>query len=146
MGVNLKSILWTTKYGIEALKSSEGCILNTSSMVGELGQNNHAAYTASKGDLNALTKTMALDYAPFGIRVNAVSPAGVRTPMLRSWATQQQDPHSIEKYLDEIHAFGYCPEEDVIADASVFLLSDDARFITGCILPVSGGAELGYKR
>jgi meso-butanediol dehydrogenase / (S,S)-butanediol dehydrogenase / diacetyl reductase len=146
MGVNLKSILWTTKYGIEALKSSKGCILNTSSMVGELGQNNHAAYAASKGGLNALTKSMALDYAPFGIRVNAVSPAGVWTPMLRSWATQQQDPNSIEKYLDEIHALGYCPEGDVIADASVFLLSDDARFITGCILPVSGGAELGYKR
>jgi NAD(P)-dependent dehydrogenase (short-subunit alcohol dehydrogenase family) len=146
MSVNLKSILGTTKYGIEALKSSEGFILNTSSMVGELGQNNHAAYAASKGGLNALTKSMALNYAPFGIRVNAVSPADVRTPMLRSWATQQQDPHSIEKYFDEIHAFGYCPEEDVIADASVFLLSDDARFITGCILPFSGGAELGYKR
>jgi NAD(P)-dependent dehydrogenase (short-subunit alcohol dehydrogenase family) len=89
---------------------------------------------------------MALDYSKFGIRVNAVSPAGVWTPMLRQWCNEQPDPASIEKYLDEIHPLGYCPEGDVIADACVFLLSDMARFITGCILPVGGGAELGYRR
>ena len=48
-------------------------------------------------------------------------------------------------YLNAIHPLGYCPEGDVIADACVFLLSEKARFITGCILPVSGGAELGYR-
>jgi len=52
----------------------------------------------------------------------------------------------MEKYLNEIHALGYCPEGNVIADACVFLASDSAAFITGCILPVSGGAELGYRR
>jgi meso-butanediol dehydrogenase / (S,S)-butanediol dehydrogenase / diacetyl reductase len=144
--INLKSVYWTTKFGIEALKKTKGCILNTSSMVGEMGQDNHAAYVATKGGMNALTKAMALDYAPFGIRVNAVCPAGVWTPLLRIWATQQPNPESIEKYLDEIHPLGYCPEGDVIADAAVFLISDAARFITGSITPVSGGAELGYKR
>jgi NAD(P)-dependent dehydrogenase (short-subunit alcohol dehydrogenase family) len=89
---------------------------------------------------------MALDYAPFGIRVNAVSPAGVWTPMLRSWSQSQPDPAAMESYLNNIHALGYCPNGDVIADACVFLLSEKARFITGCIIPVSGGAELGYKR
>jgi NAD(P)-dependent dehydrogenase (short-subunit alcohol dehydrogenase family) len=115
-------------------------------MVGEIGQQNHAAYVATKGGMNALTKAMALDYASFGIRVNAVCPAGVWTPMLREWATQQPNPADIEKYLDEIHTLGYCPEGDVIADVATFLISDAARFITGCIMPVSGGAELGYKR
>jgi NAD(P)-dependent dehydrogenase (short-subunit alcohol dehydrogenase family) len=52
----------------------------------------------------------------------------------------------MEEYLAQIHPLGYCPEGDVIADAGVFLLSDKARFITGCILPVTGGAELGYRR
>lgn len=144
--VNLKSVYWTTRYGLEALKATRGCILNTSSMVGDMGQAIHAAYVATKGGMNALTKAMALDYAPFGIRVNAVCPAGVWTPMLRSWAAQQPNPTGIETYLNEIHALGYCPEGDVIADAAVFLVSDAARFITGCILPVGGGAELGYRR
>jgi meso-butanediol dehydrogenase/(S,S)-butanediol dehydrogenase/diacetyl reductase len=145
MKVNLRSVLYTTRYGFEALKKSEGCILNTSSLVGEIGQENHAAYTATKGAMNTLTKSMALDYAADKIRVNAVLPAGVWTPMLREWSKEQPDPASIEKYLDDIHALGYCPEGDVIADACVFLLSEKARFITGTILPVSGGAELGYK-
>jgi NAD(P)-dependent dehydrogenase (short-subunit alcohol dehydrogenase family) len=61
------------------------------------------------------------------------------------WATEQENPAEIESYLDRIHPLGCCPTGDVIADASVFLLSNAARFITGCILPVSGGAELGYR-
>ena len=144
--VNLKSVFWTTKYGIEYLKQTKGCILNTSSMVGEMGQDNHAAYVATKGGMNALTKAMALDYAPYGIRVNAVCPAGVWTPMLRKWAAEQSNPVEIEEYLDNIHALGYCPEGDVIADVAVFLISDLARFVTGNLMPVSGGAELGYKK
>jgi NAD(P)-dependent dehydrogenase (short-subunit alcohol dehydrogenase family) len=115
-------------------------------MVGDIGQSLHAAYAATKGAINALTKSMALDYAPHGIRVNAVAPAGVWTPMLRTWAGEQPNTSEIEEYLDQIHALGYCPNGDVVADACVFLLSEKARFITGCILPVSGGAELGYRR
>ncbi len=139
--INLKSIYLTTRYGLEALKQSDGCILNTSSLVGEIGQDNHAAYAATKGAVNALTKPMALDYAPFRIRVNAVAPAGVWTDMLRKWGQAQEDAAGVERYLDDIHALGYCPEGDVIADACVFLISEKARFITGSILPVSGGAN-----
>jgi meso-butanediol dehydrogenase / (S,S)-butanediol dehydrogenase / diacetyl reductase len=144
--VNLKSIYWTTRSGLEFLKRTRGTILNTASMVGMLGQPNHAAYVATKGALIALTKAMALDYAPFGIRVNAICPAGVRTELLSKWIEEQPDPASALRYLDEIHLMGPCPDPDVIADAAVFLLSRQARFITGCALPVSGGAELGYRR
>jgi meso-butanediol dehydrogenase/(S,S)-butanediol dehydrogenase/diacetyl reductase len=66
--------------------------------------------------------------------------------MLEQWCSDQRDPSSIRQYLNDIHLLGYCPHGDVIADAAVFLLSAKARFITGCILPVSGGAELGYRR
>lgn len=144
--VNVKSVLHTTRHGFEALCASKGCILNTSSLVGVIGQELHAAYTATKGAMNTLTKSMALDYAKHGIRVNAVCPAGTWTPMLRDWAAKQPNPEGIARYLDEIHPLGYCPEGDVIADACVFLLSDKARFITGHIMHVSGGAELGYRR
>lgn len=144
--INVKGLLLTTRYGLEALKITNGCILNTSSIVAEIGQENHAAYSATKGALNALTKSMALDYAKFKIRVNAVAPAAVWTPMLRKWGKEQKDADKIEKYLNDIHVLGYCPEGDVIGDACVFLISDKARFITGNIMPVSGGAELGYRR
>jgi meso-butanediol dehydrogenase / (S,S)-butanediol dehydrogenase / diacetyl reductase len=144
--VNLKSVYLTNRFAVDALRAAKGAILNTASMVGLIGQSNHAAYVATKGGMIALTKAMALDYAPWGVRVNAVCPAGVLTPMLEKWATEQPQPEQIRTYLNEIHALGYCPHGDVIADAAVFLLSDKARFITGCILPVSGGAELGYRR
>jgi meso-butanediol dehydrogenase / (S,S)-butanediol dehydrogenase / diacetyl reductase len=143
---NVKSVFWTTKYAFEALAASKGTILNTASMVGLIGQRDHAAYVSSKGAMISLTKAMAADYARHSIRVNAVCPAGVWTPMLERWCSEQSDPGSIRQYLDNIHLLGSCPHGDVIADAAVFLLSSKARFITGCILPVSGGAELGYRR
>ncbi len=143
--VNVKSILLTTRFAIQTLKQTKGCIINTSSLVGEIGQEDHAAYAATKGAVNALTKSMALDYAPFGIRVNAVAPAGVWTDMLRNWAASLDDPQAMASYLDQIHPLGYCPQGDVIGDACVFLASDKAAFITGSVMPVSGGAELGYR-
>jgi meso-butanediol dehydrogenase / (S,S)-butanediol dehydrogenase / diacetyl reductase len=146
MRVNVKSVYWTTRFSIQALKETRGTILNTASMVGMIGQSIHAAYTATKGAMIALTKSMALDYAPLGIRVNAICPAGVWTPTLEQWCSEQPNQKAIRTYLDEIHALGYCPHGDVVADAAVFLLSQKARFLTGCILPVSGGAELGYRR
>jgi len=146
MNVNIKGVYHTTKHGLEALKKTKGCILNTSSLVAEIGQEIHAVYAATKGAVNALTKSMALDYAKYGIRVNAVSPAAVKTPALEKWCSEQPNALAIENSLATMHPLGYCPEPDVVADACVFLLSDKARFITGCILPVSGAAELGYRR
>jgi meso-butanediol dehydrogenase / (S,S)-butanediol dehydrogenase / diacetyl reductase len=146
INTNLKSLYWATRSALAPLKETRGTILNTASMSGVIGQARHAAYAATKGGMIALTKSMALDYASFGIRVNAICPAGVWTPALEQWRDEQPEPGTIRAYLDQIHALGYCPHGDVIADAAVFLLSDKARFITGCILPVSGGAELGYRR
>lgn len=144
--VNLKSVYWTTRFAFQALVASKGAILNTASMVGLIGQTDHAAYVASKGALISLTKAMAADYARFSIRVNAICPAAVLTPMLERWCAEQQDPAATRRLLDEIHLLGPSPRGDVVADAAVFLLSHRSRFMTGCILPVSGGAELGYRR
>jgi NAD(P)-dependent dehydrogenase (short-subunit alcohol dehydrogenase family) len=146
MNVNLRGILHTTRHGLEALKAAKGCILNTGSLVGSIGQDVHAAYAGTKGAVNAMTKSMALDYAPYGIRVNAVAPAAVRTPMLEKWI-EDLGAGSITmlNYVNRLHPLGPCPAGDVIADACVFLLCPMARFITGCVLPVGGGAELGYR-
>ena len=144
--VSRKSVYWTTRFGLRFLESRRGSILNTASMVGLIGKLSHAAYVATKGAMISLTKAMALDYAPIGILVNAICPAGVWTPLLRQWVREQRDPQAVDDYLNRIHVLGYCPEPDVIADAATFLISDKARFVTGCILPVSGGAELGYRR
>jgi meso-butanediol dehydrogenase / (S,S)-butanediol dehydrogenase / diacetyl reductase len=144
--VNLKSVYWTTKYAFPSLVETKGAILNTASMVGLLGQQDHAAYVATKGGMISLTKAMAADYGRHGIRVNAVCPAFVWTPMLEEWADSQDDPKAARKAFDEMSLLHYVPNGDVIADAAVFLLSEQSRFITGTILPVSGGAEIGYKR
>jgi NAD(P)-dependent dehydrogenase (short-subunit alcohol dehydrogenase family) len=144
--VNLKSVYWTTKYAFQSLVESKGAILNTASMVGLIGQQDHAAYVATKGGMISLTKAMAADYGGHGIRVNAICPAIVWTPMLEAWATSQGVPETARQHFGEMSLLGHCPNGNVIADAAAFLLSDEARFITGCILPVSGGAEIGYKR
>jgi meso-butanediol dehydrogenase/(S,S)-butanediol dehydrogenase/diacetyl reductase len=146
LSINLKSIYWTTTFAFEALAASRGTILNTASLVGLIGQQDHAAYVATKGAVISLTKAMAADYARYSIRVNAICPAGVWTPMLEKWCSEQEKPETISRHLDSIHLLGPCPHGDVVADAAVFLLSSQSRFITGCILPVSGGAELGYRR
>lgn len=144
--VNVKSVYWTTRYAFPALSASRGVILNTASIVGLIGQPDHAAYVATKGALISLTKAMAADYARFSIRVNAICPAAVWTPMLERWCGEQPDPVRARALADEIHLLGPAPRGDVIADVAVFLLSHRSRFMTGCIVPVSGGAELGYRR
>lgn len=144
--VNVKSVYWTTRFSLPALTASKGAILNTASMVGLIGQPDHAAYVATKGALISLTKAMAADYARYSIRVNAICPAAVLTPMLERWCAEQPDPAGTRQLLDNVHLLGPAPRGDVIADVAVFLLSHRSRFMTGCIVPVSGGAELGYRR
>ena len=97
--VNVKGIYYTTRAAIGELKKTRGNIINTGSLVAEIGQEIHAAYTATKGAIHALTKSMALDYAAYGIRVNAVAPAGVWTPMLKDWSHQQPDPALLKNTL-----------------------------------------------
>lgn len=143
--VNLRSVFLGCKFAYPHLKASRGCVLNLSSMAGVTGQERHAVYGATKGALNALTKCAAVDWGRDGIRINALCPAGVWTDTLRAWMKAQPDSANIERYLRQIHALGYCPEPEEIASVAAFLCSDEAKFITGCILPVSGGSECGYN-
>src|SRR5205823_6597651 len=82
LAINLKGLFLAVKYAATALKSSRGVIVNMASMVGIVGQADSVAYAASKGGIIALTRSLALDYARHGVRVNCVCPAGVQTPLL----------------------------------------------------------------
>lgn len=143
--VNLRSVFLGCKLAYPHLKASRGCVLNISSMAGVTGQERHAVYGATKGAINALTKCAAVDWGRDGIRINALCPAGVWTDTLRQWIKVQPDSAGINEYLSRIHALGYCPEPDEVASVAAFLCSDEAKFITGCIQPVSGGSECGYN-
>ena len=143
--VNLRSVFLGCKLAYPHLKAARGCVLNLSSMAGVTGQERHAVYGATKGAINALTKCAAVDWGRDGIRVNALCPAGVWTDTLRQWIKAQPDVAGIETYLRQIHALGYCPEPEEIASVAAFLCSDEAKFVTGCLMPVSGGSECGYN-
>jgi len=143
--VNLRGVYHGCKLGYEPLKAAGGCVLNISSMAGVTGVAEHAVYAATKGGINALTKSTAVDWGADGIRVNALCPTGVWTETLREWCDSQPDQQEIVDYLNRIHSLGYCPEADEISSVAAFLCSDEAKFVTGCIMPVSGGSECGYK-
>ena len=145
INVNLRGCFNGCKLAYPHLKQTNGCVLNMSSMSGITGQERHAIYAATKGAINALTKSMAVDWGKEGIRVNALCPTGVWTDTLRAWADVQPNKPEIENYLDRIHSLGYCPGPEEIASVAAFLCSDEARFVTGCLMPVSGGSECGYK-
>lgn len=143
--INLRGTFLGMKHAYPHLKTTRGCILNISSMAGVVGQTAHAVYAATKGGINAMTRSAAADWGRHGIRVNALCPAGVWTDTLRDWCEQQPEKEQIEGYLDRIHSLGYCPGPEEIASVAAFLVSEDARFMTGAIVPVSGGSECGYK-
>lgn len=116
-----------------------GAIVNMSSVSGIVGYRTIAAYTAAKAAVINLTRTAALEYGPFGIRVNAVAPTAVLTPMVRrSWGDGIDERGAVD-ILETMNPLAGMPTPDDIAAAVAFLASDEARFITGVTLPVDGG-------
>ena len=146
LGVNLNGAFYTIRASVPALRKSRGSIVIVSSMTALVGQDHGAAYAASKGALVSMTKALALELAVDGIRVNCVCPAGVDTPLMRSWAETLPDPEAVLRGQADMHLLKRMATADEIASAIAFLASPDASFITGAILPVEGGATLGYRR
>ncbi|ACT01853.1 SDR family NAD(P)-dependent oxidoreductase [Paenibacillus sp. JDR-2] len=142
--VNLKSVFLMIKHSIAELKKTRGSIVNMSSLNGLIGQKMNPVYAATKGGMNALTKALALDYAPYGVRVNSICPAGVTTPLLEQWISQQDDPVQTVRDLNAMHPLGRPATSEEVAQTALFLASDASGFVTGVALPVDGGASLGY--
>jgi NAD(P)-dependent dehydrogenase (short-subunit alcohol dehydrogenase family) len=132
--VNIKGVFYCMKYEIQQmLKTGGGAIVNTSSIFGLNGYPGWSLYVATKHAVTGMTKAAALDYAKQNIRVNAVGPGPVETPLLHKGTGG--DPHSYAAFVP----MGRIGQPDEIADAVVWLLSDEARFVTGHTLPVDGG-------
>ena len=146
LSVNIKGALYAVRESVPHLRESRGSIVSVSSMTGLVGQDRGAVYVATKGALIALTKALALELAPDGIRVNCVCPAGVDTPLMRSWAATLPDPAAVLRDQAAMHLTNRLATSDEIAAAIAFLASPSASFITGVALPVEGGATLGYRR
>ncbi len=144
--VNVNGAFYATRAALPALRRSRGVIVNVSSMTALVGQDRGAGYVASKGALVSMTRALALELARDGIRVNCVCPAGVDTPLLRAWAETLPDPEAVLRGQAEMHLLGRLATADDIASTIAFLASPAASFITGTIVPVEGGATLGYRR
>lgn len=136
LAVNLTSVFLSMQAEIPALLDvGGGAIVNTASAAGLMGFANLPAYVASKHGVIGLTKSVALEYAAHGIRVNAVCPGSIRTPMLAGFAGSEQALDGMGR-MQPIGRLG-TPEE--VADAVLWLCSDGASFVTGHALAVDGG-------
>lgn len=134
IAVNQTGIFLMNKYVIsEMLKSGGGAIVNTSSMYGLVGTTMSFAYSASKGAINQMTRSLALTYARDNIRVNAIAPGYVDTPILASVPKDMKDAMANQLPI------GRLGEDTEIANLICYLLSDNATFITGAIVPIDGG-------
>ncbi len=134
VAVNQTGIFLMNKYVIkEMLKNGGGSIVNTSSMYGLVGTSTSFSYAATKGAINQMTRCLALSYAKKNIRVNAIAPGYVDTPILA------QVPQDMKQAMAMQLPVGRLGQDFEIANLVSYLLSDEASFITGAIVPIDGG-------
>lgn len=135
INVNLGGPYHMTLACLDQLKRTRGCILNLGSIQSFVATPNSAAYTASKGGVAQLTKALACELAPEGIRVNAIAPGFIATPMTE---TTRADPAKVASLLAHVPMKRHAEPEELVGPA-LFLCSAHASYITGAILPVDGG-------
>jgi len=139
--INVKGIYLMSKYAIPyMLKEKSGCIVNNSSILGlKASPAGFAAYSSSKGAVNQLTRSMALEYADKGIRVNGICPGTIYTPMMDDLFDQWGDREVGERRYISVHPIGRLAQPEEIAHAVLFLCDDNIKFMTGAMLSVDGG-------
>ena len=143
MAVNVRGVYLACKYAIPAmLERKSGSIINVSSFVALLGCSvPQDAYTASKGAVLALTRSLAVQFAPQGIRTNAILPGPVETPLLMDWLVKDEEAKRIRLARNPTGRFGKA--EEVVALA-VYLASDESRWTNGASMVIDGGISVNY--
>lgn len=140
ISVNLKGVFWGCKHALPIMmKQRKGVILSTSSVLGLVGDADLGIYGATKGAIIALTKSMAVAYGPYGIRVNCVCPGDVGTPMVQQFFEFQPDPEAARQQVYRHYPLRRIAEPEEIARTLAFLASDDASFISGSHVLIDGG-------
>lgn len=140
VAVNLRGTYLVSRAVIPGmLDSGKGSIIHMSSVTGQRGLPGIAIYAATKGALIALTRAMSTDYARFGIRVNAVAPGTIDSPMLHDFVAAQSDQAKIRRQFDEMHPIGRVGTIEEVASVCLFLASDESSFVTGSTYEVDGG-------
>lgn len=139
MGVNLKGAWNAAKACIPHILKQGGSIVNVASVQSLASQQNVLAYTASKHGVIGLTRSMAMDFAKFGIRANAVCPGTVDTPMLKWAASLDPNPQSVYDACNAMHPLGRIAQPREIGEVVAFLAHESSSFVTGAVWTVDGG-------
>jgi NAD(P)-dependent dehydrogenase (short-subunit alcohol dehydrogenase family) len=140
IAVNLTGPWLCTRFAVPGMRArGGGSVVNIGSTAGLVGFPDLAPYVASKGGLTLLTRAMALDLAPLGIRVNCVAPGHINTPLGDRFINAQPDPDAFRRAFAAQHPVGRLGEPEDVAGIVAFLLSPDSAFITGAVIPVDGG-------
>ena len=141
LGVNLLGAIYASRAAIPRMLAQPrgGTILFTASKTGLVAQTDSPVYCASKGAVVMLAKALALDYATRRIRVNALCPGIIETPMLREFADTRPDPGAAWRSYEAAQPIGRLGTPEECADAALWLVSDESSFVTGVALPVDGG-------
>jgi 2-keto-3-deoxy-L-fuconate dehydrogenase len=120
-------------------RQGRGAIITLASQLAIAGGRRNSAYIAAKGAIVSLTRTMAVDFATDGIRVNAIAPGAIDTPLLRRSFARHADPDAARELSRQRHAMKRFGEAEEVARAALYLASDESSFTTGVVLPVDGG-------
>ncbi|MBN9537990.1 MAG: SDR family oxidoreductase [Reyranella sp.] len=138
--VNVKgTYLWIHHAIQPMIAAGSGAIVTVGSQLAQSSPGRNAAYVASKGAIASFTKTMAVDHAAQGIRVNALMPGVIDTPMPARSLTRYADPEAMRSFWKQRHPIGRIGKPEEVARAALFLASDDSSFVTGTLLFVDGG-------
>ena len=142
--LNVIAVFEACKLALPHLRKTRGSIINISSLVAIIGQEFATTYCITKGAVTAFTKALAIDESRHGVRVNAILPGIIHSPLTQSVIASSKDPKAAEDYLKTVQWTGRGGTIDEVGQACLFLASDASSFVTGLELILSGGAELGY--
>lgn len=145
MNVDVKGAWLCCKHVLPSMKTAKaGSIINIASVHSRITAEGHFPYAAAKSALVGLTRNLALDYAPYNIRVNAICPGWVRTSLVQGWFDQQADPKATEDRVLSFQPLQRIGTPEEIANFVAFVASDEASFITGAELVIDGGMSIMF--